>query len=431
VSSAYVSPGSLSRALSWLVDEGNWQDVPLVASPYGALFLKGSHSVLYHTLTMKKIFGGKELLGLWHFFSLPGGTLFASLPDDLKSADMVRILVGRGFLVPRGDDWCRPLKDLRARALSCSVPFSPLTVVAGGSPAPAPGADVWPVTGDLEQFLVHAAHRGIRAPGIRILVGAGSSALAMLRSLLPWVRHVERERVYPFDEICLQVSVHSSAVTDDLAALLGASGVNVEAFWDGGGIYSNRSLFDASLLGYRNLVKKGLRPSISSPVSLETVPGLQGLAEFFAFDLEAPSITFLFPGACNKAPGEPLPAGIAGPLMFRIFERLRLAGIVMEPLYRKARAFACEEPLVWQPDSPSTARERLPLFRDSCCLCPALAICGGSCHAGPVEGSLGWPAPGECRFNLLMLQWLIDETARAMKLVPGGGSFILFPGGAP
>jgi len=210
-------------------------------------------------------------------------------------------------------------------------------------------------------------------------------------------------------------------------------------------------------------MRKGIWPSLACPLSLDTVTGLQSLAEFFACDLECHSLSFLFPAPCRAAGGEPLPAGVTGPLLFRIFEQLRASGVVVEPVFRKVRAFVSEKPLIYECDegfkgmtlmedgtgmncssregegglqerarsfsTRASSRKKLPLFRDSCRFCPALAICGHACPPFPREGGGGEPFPGHCRFNQLALQWLLDETARAMKLSPCEGSFILSPGG--
>jgi len=353
----YLSPERLMNyRLSFSIRAGQHLR-PLKLSPYVFFFQKGSLSMLYHSLSMKVVAGGANLLRFYSQCSLNNGVV----PMDMDEAyEMILpLLIDQSFLIDLDSDDDELLPILRQRELERERKPSTLRLV----PAAACNIQCRYCSHDLSRDEFMTVEEGKRAialffescdktEDLRIIISGYEPLLnwEVLLHLLVFSR--KRAGEVRAGNLRIVLQTNGTLLDEKKAEILRDLDISVQIALDGREkehdparmtSQGNGTCADV-LRGYRILSHYGIVPSLRCRIGLHNVSSLMEIVHFFIEALECREIELSFVKSSELA----VPSGIAMERAVQAYQFMRRYGVKELSIMRKLRAFVEGSPVLFR-----------------------------------------------------------------------------------
>ncbi|MDQ7823316.1 MAG: radical SAM protein [Candidatus Eremiobacteraeota bacterium] len=351
------------------------EEALLEPSPFAFLFKGKGYHALYHSLTLRKLYGDRQLaacLSPPHRPRMLGEYL--TLLRSAESSDpfgTAGLLIENGFLVPAGGRESDLLAAWRHNPRFLSPAISLMYLLSTNDcnlrcrycsveskqrkPTSFPFSFMDPATAragiDLFAGLLPA---GVLEPKVIYYGGEPFLNRETFLASLAYIR--ERERQGAFQDRPVEVSIVSNGtlIDEDLARELKRFSVNVSVSLDGMArhhdamrVYRDgRGSWEDAVRGYRLIVKHLGRCGISCTLGPHNYRDAEEIAEYFATRLECRGLGFNILKGLPPGNDLEVPASEVTEEIIRAFKVLRRFGIYEDRIMRKVKSFVNEEPWV-------------------------------------------------------------------------------------
>jgi sulfatase maturation enzyme AslB (radical SAM superfamily) len=448
------------------------QNIRYTLSPHVLALQFGYVTVLFHSQTLKRVYGAMAFRAFMEpFLGISGASMNEGIEPFSAGCDP-NILFDEQFLIPASGESLEiepcPGESVAPHRLHLLLSRQCHGECRDCSSSPMTSDDACAV---LDIFF---ALQNPSSPAPSIILDGLFRAMdsSLLFRIIPYIR--EKECIlYGGGVADIELRTGALPVNSELAGLLKDHGIRVKIFFQGTDedYYSqprfmNRGAsYRETVLSYRSLQKKGLEPEILCLVDLSTIHRLSEIGRFFTIDLECRRLHFMpryYPDDAS------VPALLFAERLIELFGFLRSYGIYEERVMSRLLPFVKEEPIplrgragghiVVSPDGTlycgthrGTMKPALSVNSDveinreaicsilggsddgpmgsasiPCMTCMCRSLCGG-------EGNLSSMAPcplmphvhRHCLETTAMLHWFLRDLAEGIDLPAGEGSLIM------
>jgi len=338
-------------------------------SRFSQILRKGNIYCIYHTLSLRMVYGGRILDDLFKAFKVPVPLKQVlqqcsenHSPDTLYQ--IITDLTKKGLLIHDSSDDSKTYKSIYYRALNqyhiqhmyflptikCNYQCKYCFVEDEGRHQTSSFMNISTAEVTIRTFAKLTKESGnasVTFYGGEPLLNKQTSffALRLLRQL---------ESEGEFKNGCrISLLTNGSLVDDEVISVLQethpAIGVSIDGpkhLHDAARVDEHgHGTFDVSLRGYKRLQDAGLNPGISCTLNAINIDFIDEIVDFIICDLKPASMGFnlLLPQTSGKKPCSDLDHAFASQQLIKAFIRLREAGIYEDRLMRRVRPFLARQ----------------------------------------------------------------------------------------
>ncbi|MGV8118810.1 MAG: radical SAM protein [Candidatus Xenobiia bacterium LiM19] len=353
-------------------------------SPFVFLIRRRGYSALYHSLTLKKLFGDEALVSLYMQSRRGGKSPPRSLPlreylnslscsGDLSQAkEDLAMLLDLEFLVPQGSDPMEPLRRARENRVFSRHRIGLIYLLVSNECnlrcryCSIECADRKPEGFSYSHMSPLLARKGIRlflslldsrvkSPQVVFYGGEPLLNWNVIDDSLGIIRDMEQQGLFNGAAAECSIVCNGTLVTPEIAKKIKSHSLRASVSIDGLARHHDlyrryrdgRPSWDDSLRGYRLLKDHLGECGISCTLGLHNIDDIEEISEFFASRLECRGLGF------NMIKG--LPAGSDLDIssrqvtekIIKAYEIFRRYGVYEDRITRKIRSFVDEEPWIY------------------------------------------------------------------------------------
>lgn len=323
-------------------------------SKYSFLFRKGRFTVLYHALTLKKVYGMELLNGIFHFFQQP-----RTVQESDFSNNIIKKLVKMHFLIPISFNE----EKLRLKIIKATSKIEPITLkllitnkcnyhcdycqIEENIPSENKCSSMSMETARkaLGLFIKNCPNKAEKT-----IIFTGGEPLLNLDVLKFLVDNTRRK----IDNARIVIFTNGSLITEEIARYFKSNNVLVLISLDGPKDVHNKArrfksgkgTYSKTLRGYKICQNAGCEVGISSVIGKHNLNKVTEMISFFA-DIKAKSVGLNFPHyLLDKKNPHLIDMEIYVDNLLKAYKLTRREGLFIEQASRKLKPFIEEIPRI-------------------------------------------------------------------------------------